>query len=140
MGAWGAGSFDNDTALDWLDDLARAPGTRAIRQALEHVSDNDGYIDADEASAALAAAELVAGLLGQPPARLPEAAAEWLGAPPRDAPAEARALQPLALVAVNRARTISELRDLWEESKHAADWKQALDDLERRLRAALPPG
>ena len=140
MGAWGAGNFDNDAALDWLADLERSGGARHLRHALERISDNDGYIDADEACGALAAAELVAALLGQPLAVLPPPAAEWLKNPGENAGTAARELQPLALVAVNRVRTISELRELWEESKkHTAEWTRALDELEHRLRAALPP-
>jgi hypothetical protein len=61
MGAWGAGGFENDTALDFaatvesVDDIAAAfaaaPGET---------------IDADTASIVISAAECVAAMLGRP--------------------------------------------------------------------------
>ena len=37
MGAWGAGSFENDESLDWLDELEER-GEAALRDALEPVA------------------------------------------------------------------------------------------------------
>ncbi len=138
MGAWGAGRLENDTSLDWLDWLGQGAAARKLRQALQRVADNDGYIDADEASEAVAAAELVAALLGQAAPDLPPAVEERLADAPVDADGLACELQPLALVALNRVRMISELRALWDESSHATGWAKALGELERRLRAANP--
>ena len=64
MGAWGHGSFQNDSAMDWLDEL---PGSdRAmVREALERVVGASGYVEVDDGSAALAAAELIAAAHGK---------------------------------------------------------------------------
>jgi Domain of unknown function (DUF4259) len=74
MGAWGVGSFDNDDAADWLNDqLRRSADLRPIQTALDAVAQLDptGYLEAPEASAAVAAAEVVAALAGDPAANLP---------------------------------------------------------------------
>jgi hypothetical protein len=126
MGAWGAGTFDNDDALDWLDDLVDGADD-AIRDALE--ATDAEHIEGPDASSALAAAEVVAAALGHPAADLPGEVSDWLEA--NDAKSAA-ALAPLALRAVDRVRQNSELKDLWEESD-PAEWNAAVDDLRKRL-------
>lgn len=126
MGAWGAGTFDNDDALDWLDDLVDGADD-AIRDALE--STGAEPLEAPDASSALAAAEVVAAALGRPAADLPGEVSDWLQA--SDA-RSAAALAPLARQAVERVRANSELKDLWEESD-PAKWTAAVDDLRKRL-------
>jgi Domain of unknown function (DUF4259) len=131
MGAWGAGVFENDTALDWLDALERT-GAAAVNAALRSLPDAAaGYVDADQASDALAAAEIVAASRGHPAAELPGEAADWVQAHGPSVPYD---LTEVAVDAVARIRTDSELRDLWEESG-ADEWYAALDDLLARLGA-----
>jgi hypothetical protein len=59
MGAWGHRTFENDSALDWLGDLAEGDPS-LVGEALDVAagSAEDAYLEVDEASAALAAAEL----------------------------------------------------------------------------------
>src|SRR5687768_5419114 len=79
MGAWGHGSFDNDDAMDWVVELEGAEGTEPIAEAFEAVLDvGDDYLEATEASMGLAAAEVVAALLGKPAAKLPEEVTAWV--------------------------------------------------------------
>ncbi|MFI5490777.1 DUF4259 domain-containing protein [Micromonospora echinaurantiaca] len=71
MGSWDSGPFDNDTAADWCGDLddADAPERPAlVREALSRVAGEEGYLDADIACEAIAAAAIVAAQLpaGQP--------------------------------------------------------------------------
>jgi hypothetical protein len=54
MGAWGAGAFDNDDALDWLSELGDSPDFALGRAALDVTALE--YLEAPEGSAALAAA------------------------------------------------------------------------------------
>jgi hypothetical protein len=130
MGAWGAGVFENDEALDWLSDLVEKKDAQVIRDAL---SLGGAPIEADEAINALAAAEVVAAMRGRtladPPDQLLEVVALGHDADPE--------LVPAALVAVKRVREASELRELWEDVG-AEDWLAALADLEARLRALIP--
>jgi hypothetical protein len=130
MGAWGAGSFDNDDAHDWVYELEES-GVDAIHSALAEVIDGGGYVEAPECSMAIAAAEVVAAVLGRPTrAALPEGARSFLATRP-----------PVDLDLADRARAAidrvlapdSELRDLWEESDSFATWKRGLVELRSRL-------
>ncbi|MBA3531067.1 MAG: DUF4259 domain-containing protein [Ardenticatenales bacterium] len=58
MGAWGPGGFDNDDALDWIDDLCEADTLDVLRDTLTAVAEKEDYIQVDEGSEAVAAAEV----------------------------------------------------------------------------------
>lgn len=133
MGAWDFGSFDNDDASDWLYELAESSDLSTILAALNTVDRMGGeYLEAPDCAIALAAAEIVAALRGHPVAKLPENAQAWVSAHRQlDGPA----LVPLALSVIQRIRTNSELRELWDESGDAAKWSETLDDLSSRLKA-----
>ena len=129
MGAWGAGSFENDAAGDWTDALLRGADARPILEAFSAVIECAGYLEADETCAALAAAEVVAALLQRPSSTLPEPVAAWVQ---EHAEALAPELPQLAASAVARIKTNSELKALWEEGD-ASEWQGVVADLERRL-------
>ncbi len=62
MGAFGFGPFDNDDALDFLDEIEDAePADRPelLRAALDQVLGDRGYVDAPKMSEAIAAAAVV---------------------------------------------------------------------------------
>ena len=132
MGAWGAGSFDNDDAGDWVCDLEDAEDNSMLEEAFSDVTERgDDYLEVTECSAAIAAAEVVAALRGRPAADLPDevtAYVERIGTPPSPALAAA------ALRALEIVKTKSELQELWEESDSLEEWRQVLADLEARLR------
>lgn len=130
VAAWGPESFENDDALDWVADLADGGGMDVVQSAFEMVVDGE-YLEGPEASAALAAAEVVAALAGRPLEDLPEEAAEWVAAnqrPPGDK------LLRRARAVVQRVRADSELKELREEEGGVPnEWHAAVDDLLRRL-------
>lgn len=131
MGAWGAGSFENDDAGDWVWELEEADDSQFLRAALERVTQiGDGYLEAPLCTQAQAAAEVVAALLGRPVAQLPEEARAWVEA---HSGRHEKSLAPIALEALKRIRSRSELQELWDESG-ADEWHTVLDDLERRLK------
>jgi hypothetical protein len=129
-GAWGAGSFDNDDALDWAQAFEAKPGMSALVAALEAVT-GSGYLEAPEGSAAIAAAEVLAAVAGKPSPKLPADLAAWARKQPKES-----ALQqlPLARKAVERIARgeDSELRELWQEGDAAA-WQASIAELEARL-------
>ncbi len=131
MGAWGHGTFQNDDALDLLDDLVDGGDDRMLRDALDTaLSSAAGTIEATDASSALAAAEIVAALRGRPAADLPDEAVDW--ARGRPAPSDdlvARARQAVAAVLAD-----SELRDLWLETDELPMWQGSVEELRERLR------
>lgn len=129
MGAWGAGSFDNDDALDWCAEL-EAEGLPAAGGALRAAKElADDYLEAPESSMALAAAEVVAALRGRPAADLPEHVAAWVAAHPDDPGDD---LVRLAREAVDAVAAGSELAELWGEVDDA-EWRAAVADLRSRL-------
>jgi hypothetical protein len=130
MGAWGVNSFENDAALDWLADLEEAEDASLLIEAFQ--IDLGEPLDADAGVIALAAAEVVAVILGRPAAELPPSVEEW-GATCRAA--DIRPLVPKALAAIEAVLDEeSELRGLWEESEESfPDWQDSVEDLQSRL-------
>jgi len=130
MGAWSQGSFDNDDARDWIwGELEDAEGTEPIAKAFAAVLEADDYLEAPEASIGLAAAEVVAALLGKPAAKLPDEVASWVAGkrPPESG------LVKTAQQVVQRILKVSELKDLWAESSDSAKWQQEVEGLLGRL-------
>jgi hypothetical protein len=140
MGAWGAGSFENDDALDFVVRLEHE-GKTAIREALEDVTrlDAEDYLEAPEASCAIAAAELLAAARDGDVSRLPQSVQDWLAG--HGEGLATSALLALADRAVERVLTQSELRDLWEQGDANAQseaWNTGVRQLRARLGATAP--
>jgi hypothetical protein len=129
MGAWGTGQFENDSALDWVVDLARTPTVAKVAEALELP---DGYLDADACCMALAAAETIAAAKGAPGADLPDEIVAFAKTGPKMTPA----LIAAATSAVAKVLQSSELEELWKESDEYDGWRAGLVDLQRRLGAS----
>lgn len=132
MGAWDIGPFDNDDACDWLYDLERSEDVSLLSNTLEGVTEiGEEYLEAPECCTAIAAAEILAAMRGKPAGTLPENAREWIK---KNQAREVGELLPLALSALARIRSNSELKELWEESDEAERWVQTVDDLTARLK------
>ena len=134
MGAWGAGNFDNDTALDWIWDLEASKDLSIVEATISEVLDEDDYLDPDIACMGLAAAEVVAALKGKPADKLPDEVSNWVAAH-QVTPGDVLIKGCLAAVDKIRNDDISELKELWEEDEGPLqDWHAVLDDLTARLR------
>jgi Domain of unknown function (DUF4259) len=132
MGAWGAGIWENDDALDWISELEDSEGWAILKATLREVIDaGDGYLEAPVAARGLAAAEVVAGLNDVPADDLPEEVESWIE---DNRGRHEKNLAPLALQALARLRgRKSELVELWNESESAGKWTAAVNNLEVRL-------
>ncbi|MGH8016780.1 MAG: DUF4259 domain-containing protein [Opitutaceae bacterium] len=133
-GTWGPGSFDNDDALDWLQNDFESDGAAAIEGAVNAVarSRSSDYIDAPLASRAVAACEFLAAWQGRPSKDIPDpilAEAKILRGAPREA------LRERARKALDRVVKDSELQALWAEGNEPEyeQWKKAMADLRARL-------
>jgi hypothetical protein len=133
MGAWGHGSFENDDAADWLSELEDR-GVAAVSSVLEHVTQfaENGYLEAPEASRAIAAAELIAAARDGDLTRLSEAAKVELAKHQQSLISPS--LRGLAHHATTRVLKQSELRELWEEGQEGVIWLKEMNSLLERLK------
>ncbi len=132
MGAWGAGHFENDDALDWVWSLEADDDASAIREALDAIARPSGKVEATDECCALAAATVVAAAIGRPTGeQLPAEAATWLQAHGSKVGGD---LVALARQAVDRVKAGSELRELWRD-EDPTEWLKTVDELQSRLRA-----
>jgi uncharacterized protein DUF4259 len=133
VGAWGTGSFQNDSAIDWFYTVEEAvePGL-VIASALDDALAESGDLELDSASTAIAGAELLASSAGEAAEDLPDQIRRWVAEHPHQ-PHGGEIEQ--AVLAVERVRGESELRELWEEEMGLDNaWLRAVDDLIARLR------
>ncbi len=131
MGAWGYGIFENDSAADWLEGFREEPDLATLEAALDNaISAGPDYLEAQEGQEALAAAELVAGLLGN--ASDETADIDELVAEIEETPSPKLVLKARKAVA-RVMRAPSELLELWTESGQLEDWTATLEDLDERL-------
>lgn len=127
MGAWGVNVFENDDACDWLYVLEKSKDKSVIHAALDAVLCDDGYIESQECSEALAAAAVVLAGLSCEYASVPEEASNWLKKKPglfRKPLAFDVADAEKAIQCVRKIQKASELKELWEESEYYDTWNQ----------------
>jgi hypothetical protein len=127
VGAWGARSFENDDALDWVWELQESDDDSVVRSAFA-AAHAGGEVEAPEAACACAAAEVVAAAAGAPAGWLPDEVRAWVAA---HGPAVA-GLRAEARAAVERVAGQSELQELWAEAGDP-EWDRAVADLLGRL-------
>ena len=129
-GAWGVGSFDNDGALDWIDQCLESRDTAAIVLAL-NTSLKAKMIEEPDGAAAIAAAEVVAASMGKPGKDFPDSLRAWLQLQSKEKIAK---LGPSARKALERIRDpkLSELKQLWSQS-NSKQWDERLVKLQSRL-------
>ncbi len=133
MGAWGAGNFENDTALDWVWSLEESNDLSLVESAISDVLNSGDDLDADLGCNGLAAAEVVAALRNKPVDDLPEDVAKWVGTH-RIVPSQGLVKDCLAAIDKIRNDETSELKELCEEDEDVAtEWYSVLDDLVARL-------
>ncbi|MEJ2558994.1 MAG: DUF4259 domain-containing protein [Anaerolineae bacterium] len=133
MGAWGADTFDNDTACDWSYELNEVDDLSLVRETLARVlTVGEEYLDSDDACEGLAACEVVARLKGNWGVRNPytETIDKWVEthgiAPSGD-------LVQSAVAVIDRVLSApSELLELWEEGD-LTEWRNAVENLRSRV-------
>jgi hypothetical protein len=130
MGAWDVGSFDNDAALDFADGIN---GIEDLTQAFDALGEEGTSADADAVSEAVAAADLVAAMMGRPAPNMPDHLAERVAGfgPPE------HGLIAAAADAVRHVAAHSELAELWAEAEDE-DWAGAMEGLLTRLDPKVP--
>ena len=130
MGAWSHEPFGNDTANDWAYGLEGTADFAHVEAAIDAVIEcGDDYLDSDNASEAIAAAEVLAHALGR--GTQSDAYTEKVDAWLRTV--SARPGDELLSKARNALRRVlaadSELNELWEESGEHESWRSSVDAL-----------
>jgi len=131
MGAWGAAPFENDDAADWISEALHTESWNTVSEALTRATENEDYLEAPDASIAVAAAAIVAAATpgNAPWSLVPGEIESWaLGHAPPDASTRER-----ARLALERVMRDSELRELWQKSLELDVWLSAGNEIKRRL-------
>ena len=134
MGAWGSGSFENDTAMDWAAGVQSVDHVRNPFERLKAVTDandrgEEPMLDSDFACQLVAAAETVAMMLGRRSAAFPGALAQQLAA----AGEPDNLLYHQARNAVLHVMRNSALAELWEEATSAGEPNEWLAEMTRLI-------
>ena len=131
MGTWDTGSFDNDDALDWVYELEEADDLSILVDSFETVLEQRNESpDETDCTIAICAAEVVAGLMGNPADDLPAEVMDWVGDQP---PEGVRKMARTSLKVILRE---SGLKELWEETEIYPEWEENVRDLLARLQEA----
>ena len=130
MGTWGVGTFENDAASDWVYDLEKVNDVTILKSTIAAITESDAYLEARACENALAAAEVIAALGGQPAADLPESVTTWIKL---NAGLRADELRSPSAAAIDRTLADSELKQLWDETDDAESWAACVRDLRARL-------
>jgi hypothetical protein len=134
MGAWGVGSFENDSAVDWTYGLEGKSDLSYIEATLDKVLSLGGsYLEAPDAQEAIAATEAVARLQGKFGARdaYTQTVDEWVSQVGVKPSSQLKAKAQRTLERIQQKP--SELLELWEETADAKAWKDSISALASRI-------
>ena len=130
-GAWGYRSFENDDALDWIEESFKPDRQAAVEKAILRAAKDNGNLDAPEACEAIAACEILAAAQGRASRDMPKdvvVLAKKLPSKVSDS------MRKNARDALDRILIKSELSDLWKEAKdNFENWKKTVEDLKARV-------
>ena len=131
---WGAGSFDNEAAMRWLETLEEAADLDPLEAILDEIIECGDAGDVPEgptASHAIAAAETIAALATNPSGSLPEEVRQWCFDNP------GLELDDVVLKAIQALGVVlqdSELRHHFDELGQLDAWENEVEALRDRLR------
>lgn len=130
-GAWGYKSFENDDALDWVENFLKRGGQSAVQRTIASVAKGNDYLEAPQACYAIAACEVLAAAQGRPSPDIPKDVL----AIARKLPSKASdSVRKDARDALDRILTKSELSELWKDAKENFEkWKKSVEDLKARV-------
>jgi hypothetical protein len=145
LGAWGVGNFENDSALDWIQDFLDSPDKiKTLKNIIElannrqglfaKVFNRDSELEEPDASAVLVSCEIISVFLGKPSFDLQDDLKDWAinNQLKIDSTLVNNALRAISLVKNN-----SELKVLWEETNDFELWLKEVDNLETRLEKGI---
>jgi hypothetical protein len=131
-GSWAADTLSNDDASDLLGEIVSSSDLEAIRSALDAALTSLSPVKDERALRALAAAEMVAAMMGNPSRYLPAPCKEWAILHSKGANPD---LVLLAVRAIDRVVKDSEMQQLMREggAKNLQEWQVSVTNLQARL-------
>ncbi|RFS22047.1 DUF4259 domain-containing protein [Chitinophaga silvatica] len=130
MGAWGTRNFENDGSQDWIFDLMENRDGGLVTDTMARIINNHETLEVGDCEEALAAAELVAALVGKPSEDFPENPLDQLDILNLIA---TRTLRNQAIAAVNKIVAGSEMKNYWEQEGSLDSWVAVEQGLIKRL-------
>ncbi|WP_212005364.1 DUF4259 domain-containing protein [Chitinophaga sp. HK235] len=130
MGAWGTRNFENDGSQDWIFDVIDSKDGGLVTDTLARIINNTETLEIADCEEGLAAAELVAALVGRPSEDFPEDPLDKLDILNLIA---TKGLRNQALTAVNKILSASEMKNFWGESGELPSWEAVQASLVKRL-------
>jgi len=133
MGTWGIGTFENDSAADFVWDVGDKPAIATIMIPIENLIDavrSGDYLESGLCEGANAAAELLAALRYGDKSALSPSADEVI-AKLKEKPTDAQ--MDMARAIVDRIARDSGLSESFAESDACENWQAAMAGLRERL-------
>ncbi|HXC07031.1 MAG TPA: DUF4259 domain-containing protein [Bacteroidia bacterium] len=131
LGAWGAGSFENDSGTAWVSHFRQVQSVWLVEKSILSCLSPHIHLYTDACCQAIAACEVIAALQGHTAEDFPPALHPLCS---RIKPLADPNLNLKAIAVLERIQDHSELRDLWEQADELNAWKRALEELRERLR------
>ncbi len=130
MSAWGVGSFENDDAYDWAYDVAETDNLTYLVETLKTINRCQDYLEAPDCHRAIAAAEVIAAIKGKGDIGVPDEIKAWIK---KHSFKASKTHIQIALAAIEKIKTGSELSGIWQGTEFADAWYEAISNLEARL-------
>lgn len=135
MGAWGTGIYENDEALDFIEQLKESTDAYDLmKDKLQEASATD-YMEVDVGNAVLVVVDIVCNVLNHSIAEIEnEDLQDWLET---NRSLDVHTLKDLALLALeNILGEESELNELWQENEEEYPaWRGQIERLVRNLKS-----
>ena len=132
MSAWGISNFENDTALDWVNEIIQEKEITSLEESInsflhEFSVECTSLMDC---SKFLTIAETVAALIGKPDLDFPEELKEWVDSKCINVE---QVTIDAAKKGVKLIMTDSEAKEMYLDSGYFKSWEKAQRDLIKRL-------
>lgn len=133
MGTWGLGTFEDDIACDWLEDLHDSDPIPFFAHCLD-LTGHD-YLEFLAGVGVVCTAEMLHGLACGPRPGLPSDAQQWID---KHQGLNVAPLMPAAIAGLRRVISPqSQMREMWrDDAVRFDDWMRQLKDLLQRLEHA----
>ncbi len=132
MSAWGISNFENDTALDWVNEIIQEKEITSLEESIKSFL-QDFSVECTslmDCSKFLTIAETVAALLGKPDSDFPEELKEWIDS-------QSFTIDEVTIDAAKKGvkliMTDSEAKEMYLDSGYFKSWEKAQKNLIKRL-------